>query len=166
MFDLNITFVFQFINFFLLLYCLYRIGYKPISEMMEKRRQTIQDDLDGAEKDKQAAAGLKLEYEAHLLNARQEARDIIEAANQFSEKTKAEIIATARSEAERLRIQAEEQIGMAREKALAEIRGEVVQLSVQMAEKIIAKELDSTRQDQIINEVIGQLDRESIGKFS
>lgn len=166
MFEINATFIWQIVNFFILLYCLYRIGYKPVSEMMEKRRQTIQNDLEGAEKDKQAAADLRTEYEEHLMNARKEAQQIIENANRFSEKTKEEMLATAREEAERLRSQAEEQIAHAKEKALGDIRNEVVQLSIVMAEKIISKEMDEKRHSELIHEVIGKIDRESVGNSS
>lgn len=165
MFDINMTLVWQIINFFLLLYCLYRIGYKPITNMMEKRRQTIQDNLEGAEKEQQAALALRKEYETHLVNARKEAQQIVETANRLSEQTKEEILRTARTEAERLQVQATEQIELAKEKALLEIRQEVVQLSVTMAEKIIAKELDDRQHDEIAKSMIGQISSESVGKL-
>ena len=66
--------------------------------MMEKRRQTIQNNLEGAEKEKQAATDLRAEYEEHLANARKEAQQIIENANRFSEKAKEEMITVAREE--------------------------------------------------------------------
>ena len=165
MFDVNLTMGFQVINFFLLLYCLYRIGYKPVYEMMEKRRQTIQNNLEGAEKEKQDATDLRAEYEEHLANARKEAQQIIENANRFSEKAKEEMITAAREESERLRIQAEKQIAHAKEKALVDIRNEVVQLSVVMAEKIISKEMDEKKHSDLIHEVIGKIDRESVGNL-
>lgn len=165
MFDLNMTLVWQIINFFLLLYCLYRIGYKPITNMMEKRRQAIQDNLEGAEKEQKAALALREEYEVHLVNARKEAQQILETAHRLSEQTKEEILRTARTEAERLQMQAEEQIELAKDRALLEIRKEVVQLSVTMAEKIIAKELDDKEQDEIAKSVIGQISPESVGKL-
>lgn len=166
MFEINSTLIWQFVNFFLLLYCLYRIGYKPVTEMMEKRRQTIQNNLEGAEKEQQAASALRKEYENHLINARKEAQQIIETATRLSEKTKEEIVRTAREEADRLRAQAEEQINQAKEKAMGDIQKEVIQLSVVMAEKIIAKEIDEKRQSEIIHEIIGQIDRESVGNLS
>ena len=166
MFDINATLIWQIVNFFLLLYCLYRIGYKPVVEMMEKRRQTIQNNLEGAEKEQQAAAALRQEYETHLVNARKEAQQIIETATRLSEQTKEEIVRTARDEAERLRSQAEEQISQAKDKALGEIQKEVIGLSIAMAEKIVGKEMDEKRQGEIIQEIIGQIDRESVGSPS
>lgn len=160
------TLVWQIINFFLLLFCLYKIGYKPVAAMMEKRRQTIQSNLEGAEKEQQAAVALREEYEIHLKNARKEAQQIIETANRLSEQTKEEIVRTAREEAERLRAQAEEQISQAKEKAMGEIQKEVVQLSVVIAEKVLAKELDEKRQSEIIQEVIGEISPESVGQPS
>lgn len=166
MFDINWTLFFQIFNFFLLLFCLYKIGYKPVVEMMEKRRQTIQSNLEGAEKEQQAAVALREEYELHLKNARKEAQQIIETANRLSEQTKEEIVRTAREEAERFRAQAEEQITQAKEKAMSEIQKEVVQLSVVIAEKVLTKELDEKRQSEIIQEVIGEISPESVGQPS
>lgn len=160
------TLVWQIINFFLLLFCLYKIGYKPVVEMMEKRRQTIQSNLDGAEREQQAAVALREEYEIHLKNARKEAQQIIETANRLSEQTKEEIVRTAREEAERLRAQAEEQIFQAKEKAMSEIQKEVVQLSVVIAEKVLVRELDEKRQSEIIQEVIDEISPESVGQPS
>lgn len=160
------TLVWQIINFFLLLFCLYKIGYKPVTAMMEKRRQTIQSNLEGAEREQQAAVALREEYEIHLKNARKEAQQIIETANRLSEQTKEEIVRTAREEAERLRAQAEEQISQAKDKAMGEIQKEVVQLSVVIAEKVLAKELDEKRQSEIIQEVIGEISPESVGQPS
>ena len=139
---------------------------KPVVEMMEKRRQTIQNNLEGAEKEQQAAIALRQEYEAHLVNARKEAQQIIETATRLSEQTKEEIVRTARDEAERLRSQAEEQISQAKDKALGEIQKEVIGLSIAMAEKIVGKEMDEKRQGEIIQEIIGQIDRESVGSPS
>jgi len=166
LFDINVTIVFQIINFLLLLFFLYRIGYKPITEMMEKRRQTIQGNLDGAEKEQQAALALRKEYETHLANARKEAQEIVETANRMSEQMKEEMLQTARNESEKLRTQAEMQIVQAKEKALEDIQKETIQLSLVMAEKMMKKGLDEKRQSEIIQEIIGQIDRESVGTLS
>lgn len=162
MFELDFTLLFQIINFFILLWALYKIGFQPISNMLEKRRLTIQGNLEKAEQEQQMALSLRQEYETHLQNARKEAQDIMNTANRMAEQKRDEILNMARVETDRLRAQTELQILQAKEKALLEIRQEAISLSMTMAEKILAKELDENRQAELVRDVIGKIDSSSV----
>lgn len=159
---MNSTLLFQIANFFILLWALYKIGYKPVSNMLEKRRLVIQGNLEKAEQEQQMALSLRQEYEAHLQNARKEAQDIMNTANRMAEQKRDEILNLARVETDRLRAQTELQIVQAKEKALLEIRQEAISLSMVMAEKILAKELDEKRQAELVRDVIGKIDSSSV----
>ena len=162
MFELDYTLLFQIFNFFILLWALYKIGFQPISNMLEKRRLTIQGNLEKAEQEQQMALTLRQEYETHLQNARKEAQDIMNTANRMAEQKRDEILNMARVETDRLRVQTELQIVQAKEKALQEIRQEAISLSMTMAEKILAKELDENRQAELVRDVIGKIDSSSV----
>ena len=162
MFELDYTLLFQIINFFILLWALYKIGFQPVSNMLEKRRLTIQGNLEKAEQEQQMALSLRQEYETHLQNARKEAQDIMNTANRMAEQKRDEILNMARVETDRLRAQTELQILQAKEKALLEIRQEAISLSMTMAEKILAKELDENRQAELVRDVIGKIDSSSV----
>ena len=162
MFELDFTLLFQIINFFILLWALYKIGFQPVSNMLEKRRLTIQGNLEKAEQEQQMALSLRQEYETHLQNARKEAQDIMNTANRMAEQKRDEILNLARIETDRLRAQTELQIVQAKEKALLEIRQEAISLSMAMAEKILAKELDENRQTELVRDVIGKIDSSSV----
>ena len=162
MFELDFTLLFQIVNFFILLWALYKIGFQPISNMLEKRRLTIQGNLEKAEQEQQMALTLRQEYETHLQNARKEAQDIMNTANRMAEQKRDEILNMARVETDRLRVQTELQIVQAKEKALQEIRQEAISLSMTMAEKILAKELDENRQAELVRDVIGKIDSSSV----
>ena len=162
MFELDFTLLFQIINFFILLWALYKIGFQPISNMLEKRRLTIKGNLEKAEQEQQMALSLRQEYETHLQNARKEAQDIMNTANRMAEQKRDEILNMARVETDRLRAQTELQILQAKEKALLEIRQEAINLSMTMAEKILAKELDENRQAELVRDVIGKIDSSSV----
>ncbi|MBP9483206.1 MAG: F0F1 ATP synthase subunit B [Negativicutes bacterium] len=162
MFELDFTLLFQIINFFILLWALYKIGFQPISNMLEKRRLTIKGNLEKAEQEQQMALSLRQEYETHLQNARKEAQDIMNTANRMAEQKRDEILNMARVETDRLRAQTELQILQAKEKALLEIRQEAISLSMTMAEKILAKELDENRQAELVRDVIGKIDSSSV----
>ena len=162
MFELDFTLLFQIINFFILLWALYKIGFQPISNMLEKRRLTIKGNLEKAEQEQQMALSLRQEYETHLQNARKEAQDIMNTANRMAEQKRDEILNMARVETDRLRAQTELQILQAKEKALLEIRQEAISLSMTMAEKILAKELHENRQAELVRDVIGKIDSSSV----
>ena len=162
MFELDFTLLFQIINFFILLWALYKIGFQPVSNMLEKRRLTIKGNLEKAEQEQQMALSLRQEYEIHLQNARKEAQDIMNTANRMAEQKRDEILNMARVETDRLRVQTELQIVQAKEKALQEIRQEAISLSMTMAEKILAKELDENRQAELVRDVIGKIDSSSV----
>ena len=162
MFELDYTLLFQIINFFILLWALYKIGFQPVSNMLEKRRLTIKGNLEKAEQEQQMALSLRQEYETHLQNARKEAQDIMNTANRMAEQKRDEILNMARVETDRLRAQTELQILQAKEKALLEIRQEAISLSMTMAEKILAKELDENRQAELVRDVIGKIDSSSV----
>ena len=162
MFELDYTLLFQIFNFFILLWALYKIGFQPISNMLEKRRLTIQGNLEKTEQEQQMALTLRQEYETHLQNARKEAQDIMNTANRMAEQKRDEILNMARVETDRLRVQTELQIVQAKEKALQEIRQEAISLSMTMAEKILAKELDENRQAELVRDVIGKIDSSSV----
>ena len=162
MFELDFTLLFQIINFFILLWALYKIGFQPISNMLENRRLTIKGNLEKAEQEQQMALSLRQEYETHLQNARKEAQDIMNTANRMAEQKRDEILNMARVETDRLRAQTELQILQAKEKALLEIRQEAISLSMTMAEKILAKELDENRQAELVRDVIGKIDSSSV----
>ena len=162
MFELDFTLLFQIINFFILLWALYKIGFQPISNMLEKRRLTIKGNLEKAEQEQQMALSLRQEYETHLQNARKEAQDIMNTANRMAEQKRDEILNMARVETDRLRAQTELQILQAKEKALLEIRQEAISLSMTMAEKILAKELDENRQAELVRDVIAKIDSSSV----
>ena len=130
--------------------------------MLEKRRLTIKGNLEKAEQEQQMALSLRQEYETHLQNARKEAQDIMNTANRMAEQKRDEILNMARVETDRLRAQTELQILQAKEKALLEIRQEAISLSMTMAEKILAKELDENRQAELVRDVIGKIDSSSV----
>lgn len=161
--EINATLIAQIINFLILVFILKKLAYKPLMEMMEARQTSIADNLATAERDKQAAADMKREYQEQLTAARTEAQAIVDKAMKQAEKNKEEIIEEARVEHARLLKAAQEEIAREREMALAELRAEVVGLSMAAAAKIIEKNLDAETNSKLVSDFMDKLDEKKIG---
>ena len=163
MVDLNATLIAQIINFLILVAILTKVAYKPLMQALADRQAKIADSLETAEQEKQAAEKLKQEYLAQLAEARTQAQAIVEKAAKLAEQTKEEILKEAREESNRLLKATQEEITRERERAIAELKGEVVTLAVAAASKIIAQNMDEQANSRIVNDFINNLDGEKIG---
>ena len=129
-------------------------AWGPVSDMMEKRRQKIIDDLDSAASDRKKAETLANEREAALKDSRQEATKILSDAKENAQKTSSEIVANANTDAASIRKKAEEDAKKAKTEALDAARDQVADISVAIAEKIIAKKLSAEDQKDLVNQFI------------
>lgn len=133
-------------------------AWGPVSDMMEKRRQKIIDDLDSAASDRKKAETLANEREAALKDSRQEATKILSDAKENAQKTSSEIVANANTDAASIRKKAEEDAKKAKTEALDAARDQVADISVAIAEKIIAKNLSAEDQKDLVDQFIKGLD--------
>lgn len=149
--------VWAIINFLILVAILNKFLYKPVTKMLDERKNEVVSNLDKAEESKQEAQKLKDEYAEHLKNARSEAQEIITKANKLGEETKNEIVAQARAEAEKVSAKAQEEIRLEKTKALSELRDEVASLAVLAAGKIITKNIDIKDQEQMVQDFVKEV---------
>lgn len=163
MVELNATLIAQIINFAILLAILTKLAWKPLIQAIEDRKHKIESDLAGAEKEKTAAEQLRAEYQQQLAEARNQAQAIIEKATKLAEQTKEQILDEARAENARLLKAAQDQIAIERDRALAEMRSEVVNLSIAAASKIIGQNLDVTANAKLVADFIDKLDDQKTG---
>ena len=142
------------IVFALLLVAVKHYAWGPVKEMMEKRRQKVIDDLDQAASDRKKAETLANEREAALKNSRQEATQILSDAKSNAQKTGKQIVSEANDEASAIREKAKDDAAQAKTDALNEARDEVADLSVTIAEKVIAKNLSAADQKDLVDQFI------------
>ena len=144
--------------FALLLILVGHYAWGPVTDMMEKRRQKVIDDLDQAESDRKRAELLANEREAALKDSKQEATQILSTAKSNAEKTKNQIISQADDEATAIRKKAAEDAKQAKTDALNEARDQVADLSISIAEKLISKNLNEEDQKDLVDSFIKGLD--------
>ena len=150
--DINpLDIVIHIINIVVLFVILRVLLYKPVSKFMQKRAERVQAELDAAKKDQQTAEELKQKYSASLQSAQAEASEqaaqIIQKANSEAN----EIVAAAQKEAERIVAEAGKKAEENRKKTLASAREDMKALSLAMAEKILAREVNEADNRKIID---------------
>lgn len=142
------------IVFSILLLAVKHYAWGPVKDMMEKRRQKVIDDLDQAASDRKKAEILANEREAALKNSRQEATQILSVAKSNAQKTGKQIVSEAKAEASAIRERANADAAQAKTDALNEARNEIADLSVTIAEKVIAKNLSAADQKDLVDQFI------------
>jgi len=151
------TFVFAIIAFGILYWLLNKYAFGPLFGIMEKRRQLVKEQIDGADASRKQAEQLLEEQKQALQQARKEAHEIIELSKTTSVKQADEIVQLAKSEATRLKQDAVKEIDSEKNKAVAALRSQVAGMSVMIASKIIEKQVDEKTQEQLVDQYLKEV---------
>ena len=166
MIEINATIIAQVINFLILVALLRAVAYKPVVRLLEQRSNKIQESIDKAEADQKAAEATLAQYKQKLQEANVKAQEIIDKAEKTARDEYDAKILEAKKGIEQLKKAAQDDIQREHERAEAQIKGEVITLSLAAAEKIIGKNIDSKENERLIGEFINQLDKEKLGDLS
>jgi F-type H+-transporting ATPase subunit b len=139
-----------------------KVAFPRIAAMLDRRQKAIEDSIDSAERTRQEAAKLLAEYRERLREARGQADDIVTRARRSAEEHEREAVEAARVRGEHLVEQTRKDIELATQRALAELRDEVTNLTILAAEKVTRKTLDSADQRRLVEEALGELDFSSL----
>ena len=145
-------YIWTIITFLLLLYVLAKFAWKPLLKMLEDRENLIKSSLKDAEKAKLELESLTQESEAITAKARSEAQSILAESKSAAEKVKEDTIAKAKEQAIKIRDDAKKQIEVEKGKAISDIKQEVVNLTLSVAEKLINKNLNDADNKSLIEE--------------
>lgn len=151
--------LFVMITFLVLMWLVKIVAWKPITKMMQDRSDKIVNDIDSAKESRTKAAELAQKRQAELDKTRDDANTIINTAKQNGQRQQEQIVEDARNEASNLKSSAEKDIEQERQEALANSRKDVASLSVEIASKIISKELNEDDQKGFVDSYI-----EGLGK--
>jgi F-type H+-transporting ATPase subunit b len=147
------------IFFLAVLALLTKFAFPALRSAMAAREEKIRSDLEAAEAAKAAAAEEQAQYQRQLADARNEAGRIVEEARQAAEVTAAEVRARAEAEAAEIRNRAAEDARLATERAMADLQAQVGELSIELAERIVERNLDRETQLQLVRSYIDEVGR-------
>jgi F-type H+-transporting ATPase subunit b len=142
------------ISFLILFGLMAKFALPAVKKSMDARTERIRGDLDEAEKAKTDAEGLLSEYQRQLADAKAEANRIIEAARQQAEKVKADVVAATNTEVNEMKLRAAADIDAARAAAVAQLQGQVGSLAIELAEKVVERNLDKDTNQRLIESFI------------
>ncbi|UUV99620.1 ATP synthase subunit b [Vagococcus luciliae] len=151
------TILFVSVSFLVLLLALKKFAWGPLTKMLDERENKIAGDIDSAEQSKIDAANLAKQREVELKEARTEAQSIIAQAKDVAENNAHAIIVEAQEHATRMKKQAQEDLRLERERLLADAKKEVADLSVEIASKILKKELSASAHQELVQSSIDKL---------
>ena len=142
------------VAFLILWFILAKFGWPVFDRMLEKRANTIRDDLKNAEDARQESERVLTEYKAQLEEAKAEASKIIADAKQTGETVKADITLKAQNEATDMIEKAHAAIEAEKKAAIAELQGSVADLSVSVAAKLIGNDLSDDEHRAMIKRYV------------
>lgn len=145
----------QSLIFFTVLFILAKFAWKPIVKALEERENVIADALGAAEKAKEEMKALQASNEKMLQEARLERDKMVKEAQATANSIIAEAKEKATEEAERIVYNAKALIETEKNAALSEVKNTAANLSLQIAEKLLKKNLsEDDSQKALVNEYI------------
>ena len=151
-------FIWTILTFLVLLALLAKFAWRPLLQALESRQALIRKSLDDAQQAKQELERLQVESAQILKKARVEAETIIANSRSDGERLREEIKQKARADSDAIVRNAERQIQLETTRALQQIRHEVADLSVEIASKLIQRNLSREDNEGLIEETLKQLE--------
>jgi F-type H+-transporting ATPase subunit b len=150
---INLTLlVAQIFNFFILFAILGAVAYKPMVKFLDGRREKIAKGLEDARKAEERLANIEKDYQMRMDAARADAQKMVADLTANAEKNAGAIVAKANEDAAKIKETAQEEAETERNKALADLRSQVVTLSIAAANKLIGASMDEKRQRALVDE--------------
>ena len=146
------------LSFSVILFILKKYAWKPILKALKEREITIATALKSADKAKEEMEQLKADNEKIIKEAKNERDNLLKDTRQLKDKIISEAKQKAISEGKKMIEDARGKIESEKEAALDEIKNQVVSFSIEIAEKILKKKLEKTKdQKDLINELIDEI---------
>jgi len=150
--------IWQTIVFVILVFLLAKVAWKPILSALKERETSIQESLDTAEKARQEITTLKADNENLLKQAREERDRMLKEAREASNRMKEEAKAEAKKSADKIIEDARVAIGIEKQAALKEIKIQVADFSLAIAEKLLREDLsDNKSQKDLVQRYVSEL---------
>lgn len=148
----------MFITFLVVLVVVGKFGFPAIVKMVEERKAYIDESLNKAREANEKLANIQAESEQILKKAREQQAQILKEAMATRDNIVKDAQIKAQVEGQRILDEAKDLIRVEKENALKDIREQVADLSIQIAEKMLRKELKkSSEQTEMINRLLNEI---------
>ncbi len=151
------TFIATIANLFIQVYLIKRFLFKPINEILEKRKAMADAEIKDAEAAKQEAFAVKAEYEQNMQEAKAKANEILANAQKTAAIQSEEILREANAQAIAIKGKAESDIAQEKRKAVNELKTEIGEMAMEIAERVIEREISEEDHKKLIDEYIANV---------
>ena len=151
------------ITFVILFFFLKKFAFGPVQNMIDKRRDAIEESIKAAEHSRMEGERLLADYRESIAKAKHEAEEIIDRAHKVGESTKSEIVNQAREQAQKEVEGAREQIQRETRKAVQEIKDQVADLTILAAGKVTQKTMNKEDHLRLVEEALQEVDFDQLG---
>ena len=148
------TFLAQICNLMIQLVIFKKFLLKPIKQVIADRKAKADSEIADAQKLRTEAEAMKAEYEQNLQNARTEANQIVATAQKTATARSEEIVGEARAQAAALKQKAEADIAQERKKAVNEVKDEIGGIAMEIASKVVEREISEKDHKDLIDKFI------------
>lgn len=148
------TFIFQICNLLILTAGVKHFLFKPVQNILQKRKEQVEDTYATAEKAESEALAMREECEKRLSGARDEASEIVKTATVRATARTEEMMTAARAEVSALKTKADAEIASERRKAAGELKNDISQMVLDIAGKVVEKEIDPSTHKDLIDDFI------------
>ena len=148
------TFVAQICNLMIQLVIFNKLLLNPVKKVIAERKAKADSQIADAQKLRTEAEAMKAEYEQNLQNARTEANQIVAAAQKTATARSEELLGEARAQAAALKQKAEADIAQERKKAVNEVKDEIGGMAMEIASKVVEREIREADHKDLIDEFI------------
>lgn len=143
--------------FVILLFVLSKFAFKPITAAVIAREQALQKAIDDAKRDREEAARVLAEHRAALDAARGDAQRLIVEGREAGERVRAEIVEQARAEHQEMMERVRREIASEKDRAIAELRREAVDLAIKGAGKVIERNFDDAANRKLVEDFLSSV---------
>ncbi|MCK9582778.1 MAG: F0F1 ATP synthase subunit B [Endomicrobiales bacterium] len=148
-------------TFLLAVFVLWKFAWGPLTKMMQDRAQQIKNTIEQEKKKLDEASAVKAVYAQKLEELEKQATEILRQSAKDGKKTTEEIIRQAHIEAKKILENASRQIKDEQEAAMVQIKRDTVEISFQIAEKVLKEKIDTAMRQKFEAEFIGKLEGHS-----
>ena len=131
--------------------------FNPVRDLLKKRQDKVQADIEDAKKDKEDAAALKAKYDEQLKNADADADRILADARKKALVRESQIVDEAKAEANRIIERAHTEVELEKKKASDEIKKEMIAVATIMAGKVVSSSIDTAIQESMVDETLNEM---------
>jgi F-type H+-transporting ATPase subunit b len=153
----NGTFFVELAVFLIIIGLIAKYILPPLNRAMEQRQEHIRSSLQAADAARTEAAAADDERRAALDEARKQSREIVAQANRTAEQVKAEMGGRGQVEYDRIVANAENEVALARRRAVEEASERMGELVLEVVERIIGREVDAATHRDLIDEAVAAL---------